>query len=175
MILLSSHLLSEEVKTFEFICQLCKTHVHNRTKHCGECNRCVAVFDHHCKWLNNCIGELNYKWFMALITIYLTQQIFTLGLMSYISYLWCQETHALWHIIIILIIGLFAVAKLGALLQLLGWHIWFGKNNMTTFEYILEQRDLHELKIKLKDGIITQTEYQKLRQEIIDQRVQMKK
>lgn len=41
---------------FEFMCQICNANIGERTKHCGDCNRCVAVFDHHCKWLNNCIG-----------------------------------------------------------------------------------------------------------------------
>jgi len=31
--------------------------------------RCVINFDHHCKWLNNCIGEKNYHAFFRLIIV----------------------------------------------------------------------------------------------------------
>lgn len=35
--------------------------------HCKRCRRCVEFFDHHCKWLNNCIGAKNYFEFYALL------------------------------------------------------------------------------------------------------------
>ena len=45
-------------------CHLCNITISSqRTKHCSACNKCVHVFDHHCKWLNQCIGQRNYKWF----------------------------------------------------------------------------------------------------------------
>ena len=49
------------------VCTVCSTHVKERTKHCGQCNRCVDRFDHHCKWLNNCIGSENYGFFIKMI------------------------------------------------------------------------------------------------------------
>ncbi len=30
---------------------------------CSKCRRCVRRMDHHCIWTNNCIGELNFKYF----------------------------------------------------------------------------------------------------------------
>eukprot|EP00923_Selenidium_pygospionis_P001479 GHVN01002173.1.p1 GENE.GHVN01002173.1~~GHVN01002173.1.p1 ORF type:complete len:684 (-),score=60.52 GHVN01002173.1:91-2142(-) len=48
------------------LCDRCGL-VDTRTKHCRVCNKCVAVFDHHCDWLNNCIGLKNYRPFFALL------------------------------------------------------------------------------------------------------------
>ncbi|CAK0799854.1 unnamed protein product [Prorocentrum cordatum] len=60
-------------------CSLCNVPSCPRTKHCHACNKCVDVFDHHCMWLNNCIGRANYRSFIATTSSLAVMLVFVLG------------------------------------------------------------------------------------------------
>ena len=38
------------------ICPECEIIKPLRSRHCDVCRRCVGVYDHHCPWINNCVG-----------------------------------------------------------------------------------------------------------------------
>ena len=44
-------------------CSYCRMVQSYRTKHCRDCNRCVALYDHHCPWIGGCVGQNNRIYF----------------------------------------------------------------------------------------------------------------
>ncbi|KAJ0101754.1 hypothetical protein Patl1_06050 [Pistacia atlantica] len=48
-------------------CDKCSAHKPPRAHHCKVCRRCVLRMDHHCLWINNCVGYQNYKAFLVLV------------------------------------------------------------------------------------------------------------
>ena len=51
------------------ICPECVTRRPPRARHCQSCNKCVEKFDHHCPWINNCIGARNLGVFYSFLLI----------------------------------------------------------------------------------------------------------
>ena len=49
-------------------CKKCNVWRPPRCHHCSTCRRCVLQMDHHCPWVNNCIGYNNVRTFILSLT-----------------------------------------------------------------------------------------------------------
>jgi len=67
-------------------CKTCLIPKPARSKHCALCDVCITRFDHHCIWLNNCVGVGNHRWFLAFLFSHLLICAYGAALGSVIVY-----------------------------------------------------------------------------------------
>ena len=53
--------------------------MHFKSYHCKRCNRCTGNFDHHCLYLNTCIGGKNYELFILIVMLFILFLINVIG------------------------------------------------------------------------------------------------
>ncbi len=77
-----------------FKCPKCCCIKPERAHHCSVCQRCIRKMDHHCPWVNNCVGENNQKFFV-LFTLYIAAMSVHALFLAISHFLSCLGTE--WH------------------------------------------------------------------------------
>merc|ERR1740121_2412690 len=71
---------------FKQVCVVCRSRREMRSHHCKECGRCVQRLDHHCPWIDNCVGLGNQRSFYCFIVfLFMTIVYFYYVVMLYIA------------------------------------------------------------------------------------------
>uniref|UniRef100_A0A8C9Z5I3 Palmitoyltransferase n=4 Tax=Sander lucioperca TaxID=283035 RepID=A0A8C9Z5I3_SANLU len=61
-------------------CPACRVVRPPRAGHCRICGVCVLRLDHHCVWLNSCVGQLNHRSFLLTLVLFLLTSLYGISL-----------------------------------------------------------------------------------------------
>jgi len=134
------------------LCKKCQAPRPERAHHCVLCGMCVMRMDHHCPWINNCVGFHNHKFFLLLGIYTWLASLVALG--TSLPEMWRlagvavgvededlpmgQGVLEMWDIYAFLLFGLFAFLIALLLTSLLSTHVPLALRNLTTIEDFYE-------------------------------------
>lgn len=133
-------------------CDTCGTYRPPRSSHCRVCDNCVENIDHHCTFLNTCIGRRNYFTFFAFLIFSLLACFLSIAFCILQLYFVTRPTaqklpgggfgegkdfgEALAHAPLTAVVFLLSVIVMGPLFTLFAYHVRLVGMNRTTVEQI---------------------------------------
>lgn len=95
--------VGEEIK----FCELCNQYKPPRSHHCRKCEVCIHRMDHHCIWINNCVGFCNHKYFILFLLYVLLSAIVGVLIILISGYLFLvnQAEFVQWKVFLVLLAG----------------------------------------------------------------------
>lgn len=133
-----------EINITQDFCLICCSNIKSTSKHCKSCDRCVDNFDHHCIWLNNCVGQANYRYFILLIVTLLIESVYTIvttltfviKILNNKEVLSQHQDNETFCIISLTFLAIDLLVLVNVL-YLITVHIYLNCKGLTTYEYIL--------------------------------------
>ncbi|XP_018529365.1 palmitoyltransferase ZDHHC23-B isoform X1 [Lates calcarifer] len=61
-------------------CPVCRVVRPPRAGHCRICGVCVLRLDHHCVWINSCVGQANHRSFLLTLVLFLLTSLYGISL-----------------------------------------------------------------------------------------------
>jgi hypothetical protein len=74
------------------LCRRCNAFKPARAHHCSVCRRCIIKMDHHCPWVNNCVGIGNHKYFLLFVFYTCLSCIYSMALVT-TRFIVCFQRH----------------------------------------------------------------------------------
>jgi len=115
------------------------------------CNKCVETFDHHCPWLNTCVGAANYNYFFSLLVSLSTLTALQAATAVQSAVHHSDEANneqlretlglsATAYVVLLSVSAFLCFATWASIMQLFTFHIGLISRGLTTYEFIIAQR-----------------------------------
>ncbi|CAF1421611.1 unnamed protein product [Adineta steineri] len=171
----SNSILNTKINS-QNICRKCIFPKPTRAHHCSICAKCILNQDHHCPWINNCVGHLNHRYFFQ-FCFFLTIGAFyaaTLGFSEFQHFLFGRKAFSYLDLLFgrgvneveilptvtnpsmyftFLFLFIVAVTAGVVLFGFTLWHFWLVSNAETTIDFHTNSTERKRLK-QLKQTFI---------------------
>lgn len=117
--------------------------------HCRACGKCVAGYDHHCVYLNTCIGARNYPLFVGLLSctiLLLVTYVVVTGYAITSLRSGARSNHSVptVRLVALCVLSLPPLLQLVCTLVLGAFHLYFWVRGVSTYEFLHERHERHE-------------------------------
>lgn len=124
-------------------CHTCKMVKPWRTHHCQICGKCVLRMDHHCPWMNRCVGYYNYCYFFLFLLYLWWGTLFFLCVGNCPGVLGNRRQEGKLALAFLLVLGVFC-----GMCIFLTMHSFLLLTNQTTIEVFGSSRKYRRVKLK---------------------------
>lgn len=128
-------------------CSTCLTYRPPRSSHCRMCDCCIDGLDHHCTYLNNCIGSRNYLFYISFLISSVMNLIIIIGTSVWRILKFHHKNEISNHPISVSVLVISSVVLI-PITTLLSYHVYLTFKGLTTVEHI---------KIQARQTILKQT------------------
>jgi hypothetical protein len=128
----------------------------DKTRYCALCRKAVPGLDHHCTWLQTCIGKANYAQFFTVACTgtlqFVLQVVYSAMCLLWLHYHPLDDAGTFGYVVEACLIACLAISVpcMFMYFVLLGFHLWLMVLGYGTYEWMLRRRKEQRAKLEAK-------------------------